>query len=131
MSLRRLILTMLAAAALALVVTSVAPADNYGCVSKAQCKTMEKLIRKQFGWGWQGDKALQVARCESGLNPRAANWRDTRGGSFGLFQINGTWGPGGYATEGWIRKMIIPKHNIAMAWRISRGGRSWGAWACA
>lgn len=118
------------AAIAALLVVPTANSDSYGCVSSKQCREMERLILKRFGTGWQGQKALRVARCESGLNPRAANWRDTRGGSFGLFQINGAHGPGGYATERWVHRMMVPWRNIVMAYRISRGGTHWGAWAC-
>ena len=117
-------------AVLTLLVVPAAQSDNYGCVSKAQCTQMERLVLKRFGHGWEGRTALRVFRCESGLNPRAANWSDTRGGSFGLAQINGAHGPGGYATKAWIKQMMVPWRNLVMAYRISRGGKSWGAWAC-
>lgn len=112
----------------ALALAAPASADNYGCKSPSQCEAMTKIIYAQFGSGWQGRTAVCIARAESGLNPRAANWRDANGGSHGLFQINGihrwAYGKGAHS-------IYDPRWNAKVAYRLSRGGNLWGAWTTA
>lgn len=112
----------------AAVLVAPASADNYGCTNQAQCRKMERIIYAKFGNGWQGRTAVCIARAESGLNPRAANWGDANGGSHGLFQINGIhrWAYGKGKTS-----IYNPWHNTNVAYRLSRGGSSWGAWTTA
>lgn len=103
--------------------------DNYGGVSQQYRQQMINLIYANFGHGWRGQTMVRCAIRESGLNPRAANWRDSHGGSFGLFQINGIHdpSPGTYATRAWIQKMFNPYENIKVAVRLARGGLGpWG-----
>lgn len=121
-----LVVALVATVALA-VGAATARAESYGCVSKAQCLEMERLIRAKFP-GHVEDTMVCIARRESGLNPRAANWTDTRGGSFGLFQVNGAHGPGGYATRKWVTQMWVPWRNVVAAWRLWRGAglAPWG-----
>lgn len=119
------------AATVAAIAASLVPsaaADNYGCKNASQCKKMERIIYAKFGTGWQGRTAVCIARRESGLNPRAANWGDANGGSHGLFQINGVhrWAYGKGA-----RSIYNPYHNTNVAYRLSRGGTSWGPWTTA
>ena len=108
-------------------VAGTASADNYGGVTPAYKQQMVRLIYKNFGSGWQGQAMVCIAQRESGFNPRAANWHDSHGGSFGLFQINGSHAPGGYATRAWVSKMFNPYENIKVAVRLARGGLGpWG-----
>jgi hypothetical protein len=107
---------------------SVAQADNYGTTPKQESQ-VKAMIYKAFGTGWKGQTMIRCARRESGFNPRAANWRDSHGGSFGIFQINGIHdpAPGSYATRAWIAKMMVPAENIKVAVRLARGGLGpWG-----
>jgi len=111
------------------VFVTAARADNYGGVSPTTQSKMIDLIYANFGHGWKGDTMVRCARRESGFNPRAANWHDSHGGSFGLFQINGVHdpAPGSYATRAWIAKMMDPYENIKVAVRLARGGLGpWG-----
>lgn len=108
---------------------SAASADSYGGNSRSEQAYVTRLIYQTFGTGWRGQTMLCIARRESGLNPRAANWHDSHGGSFGLFQINGVHdpSPGSYATQAWIGKMLNPVENVRMAARLARGGLGpWG-----
>ena len=119
----RIALVVLAVVALAMPVA--AGAENYGGVSRTYKQQIVSLIRAKFGYGWSGDTAIRVAACESGFNPRAANWGDSNGGSFGLFQIN-------KAHRDWVDfgRIYDPAYNISVAYRLSGGGRNWGPWAC-
>jgi len=114
------------AATITLAFAATANADNYGGVNHTTKQRVINMIYAKFGKGWQGQKAVRVAACESGFNPRAANWRDANGGSHGLFQING-------AHRGWVNfnRIYNPAYNINVAYRLSRGGNSWSAWSCA
>jgi hypothetical protein len=106
-----------------------AQADNYGGVSSAYKQQMINLVYANFGHNWKGDTMVRCVNRESGFNPRAANWHDSHGGSFGLFQINGIHdpAPGSYATKAWISKMMNPYENIKVAVRLARGGLGpWG-----
>lgn len=70
-------------------------------------------------------QAIRVARCESGLNPRAVS----RTGDVGLMQINYSahhW-PGESFAE-FRRRMSDPMRNLRYAYRLSRGGTSWSHW---
>lgn len=116
------------AAALTIALPTAASADNYGGNSPSEQKRMAGLIYREFGHGWLGRTMVCIARRESGLNPRAANWRDTRGGSFGLFQINGVHAPGGWAFRVWVRHMWDPVANVKSAHALYRssGLGPWG-----
>lgn len=85
--------------------------------------TPTRAICKVFGKRCAA--AVRVARCESRLNPRAVS----RTRDVGLFQVN-------YAAHGWrgesfaefYRRMADVQRNVQYAYRLSRGGTSWGAW---
>lgn len=62
------------------------------------------------------DKALVIARCESGWNTGATG----SAGERGLFQIHPIHFDSTYDTLG----------NVRAAYRISSGGRDWSAWSC-
>lgn len=124
---KKAITTVAVVASLAL--PTAASADNYGGVSSAYRAQMKQLVYQYFGTGWKGQTMVRCVARESGFNPRAANWNDSHGGSFGLFQINGIHdpAPGKYATRAWISKMMNPVENIKVAVRLARGGLGpWG-----
>lgn len=111
----------------ALALAGTAQAGDYGGVSGANEQQMTRLVYAHFGTGWKGQTMIRCVRRESGFNPRAVNWDDPHGGSFGLFQINGIHAPGGYATRSWIAKMMNPYENVKVAVRLARGGLGpWG-----
>lgn len=78
---------------------------------------MVQIIYKRFGSGWLGRTMVCIARAESGLNPRAANYADWYGGSYGLFQIN-------KAHRRWVNfnRIYDPYYNTQVAWRLYRSG---------
>jgi hypothetical protein len=67
--------------------------------------------------------AIRVATCETGgtLDPHARG----RAGERGLFQIHPV-------HFGWVDEARLwqPLYNARIAYRLSRGGRSWRAWTC-
>jgi hypothetical protein len=72
--------------------------------------------------------AAAVALAESGGNTEAVNPSDPYGGSFGLWQINGSHGPQGEATPAWSAQMFDPNTNAKQAVALSQNGRNWGPW---
>jgi len=80
-------------------------------------------------WGANADRAISVARCESGLNPNALNNNPRTGDySVGVFQINLH---GSLATnrpsEEWLRDY---KNNVEYAYRMFQSS-GWTPWTCA
>lgn len=124
---RNRVKTMLAVLA-TLLLAPAAHADGYGGNPPAEQRRMVRMVRHEFGHGRLGDTMLCIARRESGLNPRAANWTDSHGGSFGLFQLNGVHSPRGWAYRAWVRRMWNPAANIAAARRLydAAGLGPWG-----
>lgn len=86
------------------------------------------VIGRRFGP--HAGKALRVARCESGFDPRAIG----EAGERGWFQIHPVhWDSG----KGLVRQMGIdpatlfdPVVNTEVAYKLSRGGTDWSAWTC-
>lgn len=77
------------------------------------------VIRDVFGrTSWA---ALRVASCESHLSPRAVG----AAGERGLFQIH----PIHFS---WLNeaRLFEARYNSQIAYRMSRGGTSWGPWTC-
>ncbi len=74
----------------------------------------------------QYDKALSVARCESGLNPEAVS---PGGGNWGLFQINRVHASlvesMGYSWD----QITDPYVNSKVAREVYNSS-GWSAWAC-
>jgi len=105
-------------------------ANNFHAVYAASSVPSEQsavmsTINQVFGkhaWG-----ALQVARCESGLNPRAYN----PSGATGLFQIMpSTWNGTPFQPYTWA-KATNPWFNIQAAYAIFRqDGSRWQQWTC-
>ena len=86
--------------------------------------------------GWAPLMAA-IALAESGGTPRAANTQDPYGGSYGLWQINGSHAPGGMANAGWVANMYTPLANAREAVTVGskgsyltpwKGDRAWAAW---
>lgn len=97
-----------------------ANADSYGGNSPKEQRKMVRLIHREFGHGRLGRVMECIARRESGLNPRAANWTDSHGGSFGLLQLNGVHSPTGHAYAAWVHRMWNPVVNLRVAHRLYR-----------
>ena len=94
----------------------------------------ESIIRQVFGTN--ASKALRVAYCETGgtFSPRAANPGDHHSdgsrGSWGLFQVGSLHRSRGESVESFRQRMFDPWQNARLAYRLSRGGTSWGPWSC-
>jgi hypothetical protein len=86
--------------------------------------SVEDAIATYFGDVY--DKAIRVARCESGLDPSAVS---AGGGNWGLFQINkvhqGLVESMGYSWD----QILDPYVNAAVARHIYDGS-GWGPWGC-
>jgi soluble lytic murein transglycosylase-like protein len=89
---------------------------------KKRKPTIEDMIRSQFGK--RADEALNVARCESKLQPKALS----RSGARGIFQI--------MPVHSWRiarvrgKDLWDPKTNIKVA-RHLFDDEGWGPWSCA
>lgn len=104
---------------------SAASADNYGTTPAEKAK-MKTLIYKTFGTGYVGQCFIRIAARESGFNPRAANYRDVNGGSYGLLQLNGVHRWKGESLSQFQRRMWNPTTHLIAAKRLARGG--FGPW---
>jgi len=113
-------------AAVATTFASAASADNYG-TSRAEAAQMSALVYRAFGGGWQGRCAVAIMWRESGGNPRAANYRDSNGGSFGLMQLNGVHRWRGEPLSSFVRRMTNPYTHLEAAKRLYRGS-GFGPW---
>lgn len=84
------------------------------------------------GWKWL---AAGIATAESGRWPTAKNPTDhhTNGasGSWGLWQIGSTHGPGGYGTHDptWLHQILTPLVNASYAVALSAHGSYWTPWS--
>jgi hypothetical protein len=92
----------------------------------APAGSVEEIIHRWFGAS--GATAVQVARCESGLNPAAVS---PGGGNHGLFQINdvhrGTFES--VTGQPWSAVYSAEANTRFAHWLWSQQG--WGPWACA
>ena len=80
---------------------------------------VEALWRSVGGAPWAASVAACIVRHESGGNPRAISPTN----DWGLFQVNGSWGPG--------MASLNPVLNAEAAVKISDNGRSWAPWTTA
>ena len=103
-----------------------ARADNYGTNAR-EAASMKALIYEYFGHGWKGETMIRCARRESGFNPRAANYKDSNGGSYGLLQLNGIHRWRGETLAQFRQRMWNPRTHLQAAVRLARGGLGpWG-----
>jgi len=84
----------------------------------------EAIIHEVFGPLGQGDKAVSVARCESGLNPMAG-WPDAT--YKGLFQL----GPHIVAINAYGGDWFDARANTLAARDLYLSRGNWSAWTCA
>lgn len=108
------------AAMLAATFVSVAQADNYG-TSRAEARQMTNLVYQTFGRGYVGNCMVRIMWRESGGNPRAANYRDSNGGSYGLLQLNGAHRWRGESLAQFQRRMWNPITHLQAAKRLYNG----------
>jgi len=119
-------LAALAVTLIAVVFVQNARADNYGTNAR-EAAAMKALIYQYFGHGWKGETMIRCARRESGFNPRAANYGDSNGGSYGLLQLNGVHRWRGETMAQFRARMWNPRTHLAAAVRLARGGLGpWG-----
>lgn len=115
-----------AAVLIAATLTTAAQADDYG-TTRAQANAMTALVYKTFGTGWQGRCMVRIMWRESGGNPRAANYSDSNGGSYGLLQLNAVHRWRGETLAQFQRRMWNPITHLAAAKRLysSSGFSPW------
>jgi hypothetical protein len=118
----------MATATVLIAVTLVSPAygDNYG-TSRTEAAKMTALVHKTFGSGWQGRCMVRIMWRESGGNPRAANYRDANGGSYGLLQLNGAHRWQGESMSAFRARMWNPRTHLIAAKRLYDGS-GFGPW---
>jgi len=121
-----LMATVLAALIAAAFTSASAMADFYG-TTRTQAGQMEALVYKTFGAGWQGRCMVRIMRRESGGNPRAANYRDVNGGSYGLLQLNGVHRWRGESMAAFRARMWNPRSHLIAAKRLYDGS-GFGPW---
>jgi hypothetical protein len=113
-------------AVIAMAFASVANGDNYG-TTKKEAAQMTALIYKTFGTGYTGRCMVRIMWRESGGNPRAANYRDWYGGSYGLLQLNAVHRWKGESLAAFRQRMWNPTTHLIAAKRLARNGlRAWG-----
>jgi hypothetical protein len=79
------------------------------------------LIRQRWAGTGHGERAVRIARCESGFNPTAQNRSST---AYGVWQfLNATWKGTG------IQKTSDPRLQIEAAYRLWKA-RGWSPWVC-
>ena len=105
---------------------SAASADNYG-TSRSEKARMTALVYKTFGAGWQGRCMVRIMQRESGGNPRAANYSDSNGGSYGLLQLNGVHRWRSETLAQFRARMWNPSTHLAAAKRLYNGS-GFGPW---
>ncbi|SRR6266480_7555540 len=98
------------------------PSAHAVSTQPAVLSTIEQVFGEHT-WG-----ALQVAKCESGLNPSAYN---PSGAATGIFQIvPSTWNGTPFRPYSW-EKATDPLINIQAAYFIfQKDGYSWRQWGC-
>ncbi len=106
---------------------SSAQGANYG-TSRAESAKMTRMVYQTFGYGWQGRCMVRIMWRESGGNPRAANYGDSNGGSYGLLQMNGAHRWRTETLAQFRTRMWNPITHLAAAKRLyaSSGFSPWG-----
>ena len=82
---------------------------------------VRRHIRKTWVADWREKQALNVATCESGLNPRAKN----DAGYWGLFQL-GEWER--ERAKPWTWRIKVQVRAAKRYFNMT--GRDWSAWSC-
>jgi phage-related tail fiber protein len=108
-----------------LATVSAAAGENYG-TTRAQARQMTAMIYQTFGTGYIGQCFVKIAWRESGMNPRAANYGDSHGGSYGLLQLNGVHRWRGETMTQFRQRMWNPVTHLQAAKRLAREG--FGPW---
>lgn len=89
-------------------------------------RTVEEVIRSHFP-GAVGDQAMRVARCESGLDPRAVSPTDDHG----LFQLHATAHRARFPAvtgQSWSEVYDAETNTTYARWLYDQSG--WTPWAC-
>ena len=82
---------------------------------------VEAMIRHRWAGTGQADRAVRIARCESGLNPHAQNRRSS---AYGVLQfLDSTWRSTG------IAKTPDPWLQVEAGYRLWKA-RGWQPWVC-
>lgn len=119
---------------MALAATVIAAGASCRLEAPAALPQPQAVILAEFGNGKLGRCMVSVARRESRLNPRAANWSDRHSdgsyGSFGLFQIGAIHRAPGETIQAFARRMFNARANAQLAHRLYRGAglRPWGGY---
>jgi hypothetical protein len=94
--------------------------------ASAPAGSVEAIIQRHFGAA--APAAIRVARCESGLNPRAVS---PGGGNHGLFQINNVHRGTFESVTGAPWSAVYDAETNTRFARWLYGQQGWGPWACA
>lgn len=88
---------------------------------------MTRLVLNTFGHGYAGQCMVRIMWRESGGNPRAANYRDWYGGSYGLLQLNAVHRWRGESMTQFRARMWNPVTHLIAAKRLYDGSgfRPW------
>lgn len=93
------------------VMVNLAPRAPLTTTTAAPLTDCQYALRLASQAGWPLTEMGTVARIiyrESGCKPNAYNPKDTAGGSYGLYQINGFWcRPNKYWPKGWLQAQGI------------------------
>jgi hypothetical protein len=101
-------------------------AEATRAAAPAPSGSVESIIQAHFGAA--AGKAISVARCESGLNPRAVS---AGGGNHGLFQINNVHRGTFESVTGQPWSAVYDADANTRFARWLYGQEGWGPWACA
>jgi soluble lytic murein transglycosylase-like protein len=97
------------------------PSAHAASTQSAVVKTIEQVFGNH---AWS---ALQVATCESGLNPSAYN----PSGATGLFQIiPSTWNGTPFSPYSWAKATDLLTNTQAAYDIFKKDGYSWQQWGC-
>jgi len=94
--------------------------------ASAPAGSVEAIIQRHFGSA--AGAAIRVARCESGLDPRAVS---PGGGNHGLFQINSVHQGTFQSVTGQPWSAVYDAEANTRFARWLYGQQGWGPWACA
>lgn len=94
-------------------------------IKKKSWSCKDVLARRLYRAGFRGEnlrEAWGIAMRESGGNPTSISST----GDYGVFQFNRA---AHHTAEWWdVSKLLTPEYNINIAYRMSRGGRTWYPW---